>query len=759
MALSVRALILAPHLLLLLLLLSVSLVIVNGDGRTRPLMPVRSTIMNSAAEGDAGALPPGSPAGLCLKVGDYGYTCQEYKVTTEDGYILSLNRIPTGGQPVLLQHGVLVDGLTWLVNGMNQSLALVLADAGYDVWIANTRGTRWSRGHISLDPAQREYWEWSWDELVKFDLPDTFDFVYSHTGQKLHYGTLIALASFSQHKLVDKLRSAALLSPIAYLSHMTTPVGQSAANEAVVNILKLVCAKAPGADCYDMMTSFTGRTLLCVCVFFPAAFILFILRKGRITFNFPCFQGKNCCLNSSTVDVFLRNEPQPTSTKNMVHLAQTVRHGTIAMYDYGIHENLAQYGQIEPPIYNMSSVPNDLPLFLSYGAQDALSDSLDVELLLATLGTYVRGDDLVVQFVRDYGHADFVMGTNAKHDVTTGDGYVLTVHRIPASGLLDQQKISSNTNQPVLLQHGILMDGMSWLLAPPEQSLAIILAESGFDKVTHGWYALSFGLQEYWAWSWDQLAQYDLPTVVDLVHGVTRQKLHYVGHSLGTLIALASFSEHKLVEKVRSAALLCPIAYLGHITTVLGQVAAKSFIGEMTGWLGVVEFNPKIEAVENFIKAICRQPGIDCYDLMPAFTGKNCCLNASTVELFLQNEPQPTSTRNFVHLAQMIRGGDVTMYDYGSANENTKHYGQKEPPAYNMSNIPSDLPLFLIYGGQDVLSDIFDLHLLLDSLKFHQKDKLTVHYIHNYAHVDFIMGINAKQLVYDHVVAFFMRQQ
>nr|VVW60151.1 unnamed protein product [Nymphaea colorata] len=94
-----------------------------------------------------------------------------------------------------------------------------------------------------------------------------------------------------------------------------------------------------------------------------------------------------------------------------------VRHGTIAMYDYGIHENLAQYGQIEPPIYNMSGVPNDLPLFLSYGGQDALSDSLDVELLLATLGTSVRGDDLVVQFVRDYGHADFVMGTNAKHDV------------------------------------------------------------------------------------------------------------------------------------------------------------------------------------------------------------------------------------------------------------------------------------------------------------------------------------------------------
>lgn len=33
--------------------------------------------------------------------------------------------------------------------------------------------------------------------------------------------------------------------------------------------------------------------------------------------------GKNYCLNSSAVDVFLKYEPQPTSTKTMVHFAQS----------------------------------------------------------------------------------------------------------------------------------------------------------------------------------------------------------------------------------------------------------------------------------------------------------------------------------------------------------------------------------------------------------------------------------------------------
>ena len=41
--------------------------------------------------------------------------------------------------------------MTWLLLPPHQSLAFVLADNGFDVWIANTRGTKYSRGHVSLD--------------------------------------------------------------------------------------------------------------------------------------------------------------------------------------------------------------------------------------------------------------------------------------------------------------------------------------------------------------------------------------------------------------------------------------------------------------------------------------------------------------------------------------------------------------------------------------------------------------------------------
>lgn len=87
------------------------------------------------------------------------------------------------------------------------------------------------------------------------------------------------------------------------------------------------------------------------------------------------------------------------------------------MYDYeNIEENTKHYGQPSPPVYDMTRIPNDLPLFVSYGGADALSDVKDVRLLLEILEGH-EGDKLVVQYRDDYAHADYVMGQNAKKDV------------------------------------------------------------------------------------------------------------------------------------------------------------------------------------------------------------------------------------------------------------------------------------------------------------------------------------------------------
>nr|POE83693.1 triacylglycerol lipase 2 [Quercus suber] len=285
--------------------------------------------------------------------------------------------------------------------------------------------------------------------------------------------------------------------------------------------------------------------------------------------------------------------------------------------------------------------------------------------------------------------------------VTTQDGYILGVQRIPV-GMTN----TTANRPPVLLQHGIFMDAATWLFNSPDKSLAFILADNGFDvwignnrgtKSSRGHTSLTANDPAYWEWTWAQLANDDLPAMYDYIHNQTRQKLYYVGHSLGTLLALASFSQEKLVNLTKSAALLCPIAYTSQTTSVFPRTIAKVYLAERAYRLGLHEF---------------------------------------------------------------IAGGagNVAEYDYDDEGENKKHYGQPTPPLYNLTSIPKDIPLFIGYGGKDSLSDVNDVKLLLDDLKDHQKDKLVLLYRDDYAHLDFIVAENAKNVVYDPLIAFLRTQ-
>ncbi|KAJ9577879.1 hypothetical protein L9F63_025261, partial [Diploptera punctata] len=120
----------------------------------------------------------------------YGYPVEIHTVES-DGYILTLHRIPKGRKehkqerpPVIIHHALLCSSFDWVVLGPDKSLAFILADQGYDVWLANSRGNTYSRKHVSLDPSDSAFWKFSWHEMGKRDVPAEIDYILAITGYK-----------------------------------------------------------------------------------------------------------------------------------------------------------------------------------------------------------------------------------------------------------------------------------------------------------------------------------------------------------------------------------------------------------------------------------------------------------------------------------------------------------------------------------------------------------------------------------------------
>lgn len=125
-----------------------------------------------------------------------GYEPESYEVITSDCYILKLYRIvvpnmkPNRTRPVLIQHGLFGSSDDFMMNTAggklndtdNHNLAFVLVKNGFDVWLTNVRGNKYSRAHVHLNPdTDASFWKFTFDQHAEQDLPTIIGFIQNQT--------------------------------------------------------------------------------------------------------------------------------------------------------------------------------------------------------------------------------------------------------------------------------------------------------------------------------------------------------------------------------------------------------------------------------------------------------------------------------------------------------------------------------------------------------------------------------------------------
>lgn len=349
----------------------------------------------------------------------YGFPVETHVVQTEDGYLLTLHRIPHGRAgrnsssrqeenqvlpraPVLMQHGLLSSSACWIMGAPEKAPAYMMADSGYDVWLGNARGNTYSRHHTSLNPDGKDgkFWDFSWDEIGQYDVPAMIDYILNKTGHKnLYYvghsmGTTVFFAAMSvRPEYNSKVRAMFGLGPVATVKHILSPIRYLTPFAHELEVLLSLLGQyefLPHNKLYVKwveMVCTTKRYQKLMCM--NSMFLLTGFDEAEF--------------NMTWLPVILANNPAGTSVRTLAHFAQGVKSGKFQHFDFGTKENLKRYNQTQPPVYNLANVV--APVGLLWAVNDFLADPRDETLLAMSLPNVVHDVRIPLP---SFNHIDFI---------------------------------------------------------------------------------------------------------------------------------------------------------------------------------------------------------------------------------------------------------------------------------------------------------------------------------------------------------------
>ncbi|XP_063395701.1 lipase 1-like [Cydia fagiglandana] len=300
-----------------------------------------------------------------------GFSMQSHRVTTEDGYILTMHRIPEGTSEVaqkpsiLLMHGIMGTSADFINQGPNSNLGFILSNAGFDVWLGNARGNPYSRAHETLDPDKDsiEFFNFSWEEIAIFDIRAMVDYILSTTGESqtrfigdTQGGTAFLILNLLKPEYNEKFQMAQLLDPVGY-----TKFFPSAELKAVATMINPLYNLAIGLGIGEISTLNLHKNFTDTGVTHQLAvqsIVSYIASLGGFT-------------------------SIGTSLKNLAHYAQNIRDESFRRWDYGQNVNYQIYGTPSPPPYNLTHVT--VYTMLYYRKNNKFIDKKDIEAMASDM--------------------------------------------------------------------------------------------------------------------------------------------------------------------------------------------------------------------------------------------------------------------------------------------------------------------------------------------------------------------------------------
>ena len=345
--------------------------------------------------------------------------------------------------------------------------------------------------------------------------------------------------------------------------------------------------------------------------------------------------------------------------------------------------------------------------------------------------------------------------------VTTDDRYVNSLWRLTS-------KNQSNRNgKSVILQHGLLDGAFSFLILA-EDSLPKKLCEEGYTVYlpyirgtqfsrSHLDYDSSL-TSKYWDFSFDHMAQYDVPANIKYVKnrdGV--EKVYYIGHSQGSLTFFLAYMNNPefMEQNVAKFVALGTVPNVNNAPHFLIKLFEKSKILNLIPVKNFLTFPKEVGQV--FVPFCTSKAKVLCNKILSlAFSGTHETGRIDYERLgknIYLYEPGGTSLQNMKHWIQIYKAKRVQKYDYGNAIENLAHYGQITPPVYDLKKMKGySIPSIMTISDADPFSNPQDTLDFIDNIE--NKNVVNFLSLTNYNHIDYFWADSAITEIFPKVLNF-----